>query len=94
MNPRRPSMRIITVALLVLCSLATFSAAAHAKKAKVVREPRPIIRVPMVRTTFERVDPHGPPVVPVIRYGNQEMYLLPWTWPEMWISPRPASAPR
>jgi hypothetical protein len=87
-------MRIITVALLMLCSLATFSAAAHAKKAKVVREPRPIIRVPMVRTTFERVDPHGPPVVSVIRYGNQEIYLPPWTWPEMWISPRPASAPR
>jgi hypothetical protein len=41
-------MRIMTVALgtaLVLCSLETFSAAAHARKAKVVREPRPIIRV-------------------------------------------------
>jgi len=84
-------MRIMTVALrtaLVLCSLDTFSAAAHAKKAKVVREPRPIIKVPMVRTTLERVDPNGPPVVPVIRYGNQKVYLPPWTWPEMWFSPR------
>jgi hypothetical protein len=84
-------MRMLTVALgtaLVLCSLETFGAAAQAKKAKVVREPRPIIRVPMVRTTLERVDPYGPPVVPVIRYGHQEIYLPPWTWPEMWISPR------
>ena len=39
----------------------------------------------------DRVDPYGPPVVPVIRYGNQEVYVPPWTWPEMymppWISP-------
>jgi hypothetical protein len=84
-------MRIMTVALgtaLVLCSPETFSAAAHAKKAKGVREPRPIIRVPMVRTTLDRVDPYGPPVVPVIRYGNQKVYLPLWTWPEMWFSPR------
>jgi hypothetical protein len=84
-------MRIMTVALgtaLVLCNLGTFSAAAHARKAKVVREPRPIIRVPMVRTTLERVDPNGPPVVPVIRYGNQKVYLPPWTWPEMLFSSR------
>jgi hypothetical protein len=80
-------MRIMTVALgtaLVLCNLGTFSAAAHARKAKVVREPRPIIRVPVVRT--DRVDPS------VIHYGNQEVYLPPWTWPEIyippWISPR------
>jgi hypothetical protein len=81
---------IMTVALgtALLCNLATFSAAAHARKAKVVREARPIIRVPVVRTTLERVDPNGPPVVPVIRYGNQRVYLPPWTWPEMWISPR------
>jgi hypothetical protein len=50
-------MRIMTVAFalgtaLVLCNLGTFSVAAHAQKAKVVREPRerPIIRVPVVRT--------------------------------------------
>ena len=48
-------MRIMTVALgmaLVLGNLGMFSAAAHAQKAKVVREPRerPIIRVPVVRT--------------------------------------------
>jgi len=50
-------MRTMTVAFalgtaLVLCNLGTFSVAAHAQKATVVREPRerPIIRVPVVRT--------------------------------------------
>jgi hypothetical protein len=93
-------MRIMTVALgtaLVLCNLATFSAAAHAQKAKVVRdEPgaRLVVRVPVVRTTpywdyyivpryryrpeDDRVDPYGPPVAPVIRYGNQEVYIPAW----------------
>jgi hypothetical protein len=51
-------MRIMTVAFavgtaLVLFNLGTFSVAAHAQKAKVVRQPpeRVIIRVPLVRTT-------------------------------------------
>jgi hypothetical protein len=99
-------MRIMTAALgtaLVLSNLGMFSAAAHAPKAKVVREPRPVIRVPVVRTTphwdyyivpryryrprDDRVDPYGPPVAPVIRYGNQEVYIPPWTWPEMYMPP-------
>ena len=94
-------MRIMTVAFalgtaLVLCNLGTFSVAAHAQQANVVREPRerPIIRVPVVRTTpywdynivpryryrpeDDRVDPYGPPVAPVIRYGNQEIYIQLW----------------
>jgi hypothetical protein len=74
-----------TVALgtaLVLCNLGMFSDAAHARKAKVVREPRAIIRVPVVT---ERIDPYGPPGMPVIRYRNQEVYLPPWTWPEIYI---------
>jgi hypothetical protein len=92
-------MRIMTVALgtaLVLCNLGTFSAAAYAQKAKVVREPRErlIVRVPVVRTIpywdynivpryryrpeDDRVDPYGPPVAPVIRYGNQEEYIPRW----------------
>jgi hypothetical protein len=93
-------MKIMTVALgtaLVLCNLATFSAAAHARKAKVVRdEPRQrlVVRVPVARTTpywdyyivpryryrpeDDRVDPYGPPVAPVIRYGNQEEYIPAW----------------
>jgi len=87
-------MRIMTVALgtaLVLGNLGTFSAAAHAQKAKVGRE---LVRVPVVTTTpywdynivpryryrpqDDRVDPYGPPVAPVIRYGNQEIYIAPW----------------
>ena len=49
-------MRIVIVAVgtaLVLCNLGTFSAAAYAQQANVVREPRerPIIRVPVVRAT-------------------------------------------
>ena len=84
-------MRITTKALgtaLVLCNLGTLSAAAHAQKAKVNRE---LVRVPIVTTTpywdynivpryryrpqDDRVDPYGPPVAPVIRYGNQEVYI-------------------
>ena len=92
-------MRIMTVVLgtaLILCNLGTFSAAAYAQKAKVVREPRErlIVRVPVVRTIpywdynivpryryrpeDDRVDPYGPPVAPVIRYGNQEIYIPAW----------------
>jgi hypothetical protein len=96
-------MRIMTVAFalgtaLVLCNLGTFGAAAHAREAKVVREPRArvIIGVPVVRPTpywdsyivpryryrpqDDRIDPSGPPVVPVIRYGNQEVTLPAWGW--------------
>ena len=92
-------MRIMTVAFavgtaLVLCNVGMFSAAAHAPKAKVVREPRPVIRVPVVRTTpywdyyivpryryrpeDDRVDPCGGPVVPVIQYGPQEETVPLW----------------
>ena len=96
-------MRIMTVAFalgtaLVLCDLGTFSIAAHAQDAKVVRGPRErlIVRVPVVRPTphwdsyivpryryrpeDDRIDPYGPPVVPVIRYGNQEVMLPAWNW--------------
>src|SRR2546429_9740242 len=86
-------MRIMTVAFalgtaLVLCNLGTFSAPAHARDAKVVREPRVrlIVRVPVERPYWDsyivpryryrpqadRVDPCGGPVVPVIRFGPQE----------------------
>jgi hypothetical protein len=90
-------MRIMTVAVgaaLLLSSLGTFSAAAQAQQANVVREPRPLIRVPIVKPTpywdsyivpryryrpeDDRVDPYGPPVAPVIRYGNQEIYIPRW----------------
>jgi hypothetical protein len=85
-------MRIMTAfalgAALVLCNLGTFSAAAHARKAKVVREPRERLIVRVVRPTpywdsyivpryryrpqDDRIDPYGPPVVPMVSYGAQE----------------------
>ena len=79
---------------LVLCSLGTFTGVAQARTAKVVREPprqrlvvTPVVRpywdyyiVPRYRYRPEddRVDPYGPPVAPVIRYGNQEIYIPAW----------------
>jgi hypothetical protein len=92
-------MRIMTVAFalgmaLVLCNLGTFSAAAHAREAQVVREPRVrlIVRVPVERPYWDsyivpryryrpqddRIDPCGPPVVPVVRYGSQEETVPLW----------------
>src|ERR1700722_5500521 len=55
---------------------------------------RLIVTVPVVRPYWDsyivpryryrpeddRVDPYGPPVVPVIRYGNQEILLPAWNW--------------
>ncbi|GLR85401.1 hypothetical protein GCM10007857_21120 [Bradyrhizobium iriomotense] len=83
-------------ATLVLCNLGTFGAPAQAREAKVVREPRErlVVRVPVERPYWDsyivpryryrpeddRVDPNGPPVVPVIRDGNQEIYLPAWNW--------------
>jgi len=77
----------------VLCNLGTFGAAAQARTAKVVREPtRIIVRPPIpywdsyivpryrYRPEDDRIDPYGPPVVPVIRYGNQEVTLPAWGW--------------
>jgi hypothetical protein len=95
-------MRMMTVAFalgtaLVLCNLETFSAAARAREAKVVREPRERLVVrPVVRPTpwdyyivpryryrpqDDRIDPYGPPVVPVVRlWGGGEVYLPAWYW--------------
>ena len=92
-------MRIMTVAFalgtaLVLCNVGTFNAAAHARDAKVVREPRTrlIVRVPVERPYWDsylvpryryrpeddRVDPCGGPVVPVINVGPQEETIPLW----------------
>ena len=73
----------------------TAAHAREAKVIREVRQ-RPLIRVPVVtpapywdyyivpryryRPEDDRVDPNGPPVVPVIRYGNQEVYLPRWNW--------------
>jgi len=32
------------------------------------------------RPEDDRVDPYGPPPVPVIRVGNQEIVLPTWNW--------------
>ena len=92
-------MRMMTVAFalgtaLVLGNLGTFGAAAQAREAKVVREPRQrlVVEVPVVRPYWDsyivpryryrpeddRIDPYGPPPVPVIRYGNQEVAVPAW----------------
>jgi hypothetical protein len=72
-------MRIMTVAFalgtaLVLCNLGTFNAAAHAREAKVVREPRVrlIVRVPVVRPT-----PWDYYIVPRYRYRPQDDRIDP-----------------
>ncbi len=70
--------------------------AVQARPARVVHAPRErlYVTVPVVRPYWDsyivpryryrpeddRVDPYGPPVVPVIRYGNQEMTLPGWIW--------------
>jgi hypothetical protein len=78
---------------LVLCNLGTFGVVAHARDAKVVREPRVrLLVVPVERPYWDslvvpryryrpeddRVDPCGGPVVPVIRYGPQEEAIPLW----------------
>jgi hypothetical protein len=78
----------------VLCNLGTFCAETRAQDARVEPRERLIVRVPVERPYWDsnivpryryrpeddRVDPYGPPVVPVIRYGNQEIYLPAWSW--------------
>src|SRR5215831_13048464 len=99
-------MRTMTAAFAFGTALVlTFSAAAHARPARVVREPRVrlIVRPPVITPTpywdsyivpryryrpeDDRVDPYGPPVVPVIRYGNQEVLLPAWTQGVYWYTP-------
>jgi hypothetical protein len=79
---------------LVLCSLAASPAAAQAQTGVRNGRERLIVRVPVERPYWDsyivpryryrpeddRVDPYGPPVVPVIRFGNQEMTLPGWGW--------------
>ncbi len=80
----------------VLSQLVSIPAGAQARRAEPVREirPRVVITAPAERPYWDsyivpryryrpeddRVDPYGPPVVPVIRYGNQEITLPVWTW--------------
>lgn len=84
-------MRMVIGALgagLVLCSVA-LSAPAQAQERRVTRVP--IITAPTptpwdyyiiprysYRPQDDKVDPCGGPVVPVIRYGSQEVYMPVW----------------
>jgi hypothetical protein len=83
-------------AALLLGSPGPFGAAAQAQDARVVRQPPRIVVTPLPRPTpwdyniipryryrpeDDRVDPYGPPVAPVIRYGDQEIYIQPWYEP-------------
>ena len=78
---------------LVLCHPPS-PAAARTRTGKVVHQPRERIYVPVpvvrpywdsyvvpryrYRPEDDRIDPYGPPVVPVIRFGSQEMTLPGW----------------
>ena len=72
-------MRIMTAfalgTALVLCNLGTFNAAAHAREAKVVREPRVrlIVRAPVVRPT-----PWDYNIIPRYRYRPQDDRIDPY----------------
>ena len=88
-SPNRLFTAIVVV--LALASMALTTTAAQARTAKPVRV---YITVPVVtpywdsnivpryryRPQDDRVDLYGPPVVPVIRYGNQEVTLPAWNW--------------
>ena len=81
--------------VLALVAMALTAATAQARTAKPVRV---IVTVPAVtpywdynivpryryRPEDDRIDPYGPPVVPVIRYGNQEVTLPAWNWYRYW----------
>ena len=82
-------------AALVLSNLATLGVA-QAQETRVVRPARDrlVVTVPVVRPYWDsyivpryryrpeddRVDPYGPPPVPVIRYGSQEIPVPTWGW--------------
>jgi hypothetical protein len=82
----------------VLCSPGPFGAVAQAQDVRVVRERPRIVVTPLRPTPWDynivpryryrpqddRVDPYGPPVAPVIRYGDQEYYIPRWPWYQPW----------
>ena len=88
-------MRVVTAAFALGAALVLSGLAASDAAARVVREPqqRLVVRVPVVRPYWDsyvvpryryrpeddRVDPYGPPVVPVIRFGPQEESVI-WNW--------------
>lgn len=90
-------MRIMSAALAVGTAMALSQPAPSA--ARVVRQPaQRLVVTPEVRPYWDsyivpryryrpkddRVDPYGPPVVPVVRYGDQEYYLPRGWWGWGW----------
>ena len=89
-SPNRLFAALVVVLALVSTAL-TFTAASQARTAKPVRV---YVTVPVVRPYWDsnivpryryrpeddRVDPCGPPVVPVIRIGAQEATIPWWLW--------------
>jgi hypothetical protein len=89
-------MRIMTISFalgtaLALFSPGMFSTVAEARERLIVRVP--VVRPPpyywdsnivpryRYRPEDDRVDPYGPPVVPVIRLGDGGEIYLPRWWP-------------
>jgi hypothetical protein len=88
--------RLLVVVLALASTALTFPTAAQARTAKPVRV---YITVPVAnpywdsnivpryryRPQDDRIDPYGPPVVPVIRIGSGEATLPPWyRWNWYW----------
>jgi hypothetical protein len=86
---------------LVLCNLGTAAQARKARVVREPPRTRLIV-TPVVVTPYwdsyivpryryrpedDRIDPYGPPPVPVIRVGSQEITVRPWYWGPPWVTP-------
>ena len=90
--------RLFTALVVVLAPASTALISTTAAQARTAKPVRVYVTVPVVtpywdsnivpryryRPEDDRVDPYGPPVVPVIRYGNQEVTLPAWNWYGYW----------
>ena len=86
--------RLFTALAVVLALASTALTSTTAARARTAKPVRVYVTVPVVtpywdsnivpryryRPQDDRIDPYGPPVVPVIRYGNQEVFLPAWNW--------------
>ena len=86
------SNRLFTSLVVILALAPTALTTATAAQARTTKPVRVYITAPVAtpywdsnivpryryRPEDDRVDPSGPPVVPVIRYGNQEVTLPAW----------------
>ena len=87
--------RLFTALVVVLALASTALTSTNAAQARKAKVDRVYVTVPVVRPTpwdyyivpryryrpeDDRIDPYGPPVVPVIRDGNHEVPLRAWNW--------------